>query len=50
MIKSGAESSGLAFNKISKLLFKDVNLSDKDSAIRLGAIIRIDFLVSNSTD
>ena len=28
--------------------FNEVNLSDKDSAIKLGAIIRIDFFVINS--
>ena len=31
-----------------KLVSNEVNLSDKDSAIKLGAIIRIDFFVINS--
>ena len=31
-----------------KLVSNDVNFSDKDSAIKLGAIISIDFFVINS--
>ena len=38
---------GLLLSVISKLLSNEVNFSDKDSAIKLGAIIRIDFLVIN---
>jgi hypothetical protein len=30
-----------------RLLSNEVNFSDKDSAIKLGAIIRIDFFVIN---
>ena len=48
MIKSGIKSWSPLFNAIFKLLSNEVNLSDKDSAIKLGAIIRTDFFVTNS--
>ena len=38
----------LLFSEIFKLLSNEVNLSDNDSAIKLGAIISIDFFVINS--
>ena len=43
IIKSGVFPSIALFNVISKFLSSDVNLSDRDSAIKLGAIISMDF-------
>ena len=46
--KSGVFSPVLLLKIMSKFWSSDVNLSDKDSAIKLGAIINIDFFEINS--
>ena len=46
--KSGVLLSVPLLKLISKFWSSDVNLSDKDSAIKLGAIINIDFFEINS--
>ena len=48
IIKSGVLSPVPLLKLMSKFWSSDVNLSDKDSAIKLGAIINIDFFEINS--
>ena len=48
MTKSGVLSPVPLLKLMSKFWSSDVNLSDKDSAIKLGAIINIDFFEINS--
>ena len=47
IIKSGLKFLLPLFSEMFRLLSNEVNFSDKDSAIKLGAIIRIDFFVIN---